>query len=293
VHKCSRQKDERLIGLGHHPDPFFAEPSNKQQQTFPDGAKNSRPAGRAKKEKRGKEKKEESFKTAVQCTETLSFQNMSASASASASAADGGTDNDNLAIDSRHHSKSHKRGIHAGIAAYDKYAAGHKPALPPLAQTPAAIFCDKRNMQKFAHYLVYTALAKGSKEPLSESTVDNYLSAVMNATKERFSETHGEFFLVLGGRNSSITTPNNWLQQLSFNVGNLIRKRDIERGCELEEDTPGLSRTALVEIVGAYFACNTPDAMYRRFVLHLPLPSRVNFVFTLPASATTCVYKVY
>ena len=192
---------------------------------------------------------------------------MSASASASASAADGGTDNDNLAIDSRHHSKSHKRGIHAGIAAYDKYAAGHKPALPPLAQTPAAIFCDKRNMQKFAHYLVYTALAKGSKEPLSESTVDNYLSAVMNATKERFSETHGEFFLVLGGRNSSITTPNNWLQQLSFNVGNLIRKRDIERGCELEEDTPGLSRTALVEIVGAYFACNTPDAMYRRFVL--------------------------
>jgi hypothetical protein len=144
---------------------------------------------------------------------------MSASASASAAATDGAAHDDNLAIDSRHHSTSHKKVIKAAFVAYDKYAAGHKPALQPLAQTTAADFCDKRNVQKFAHYLVYTALAKGSKEPLSESTVDNYLSAVMNAAKERFSETHGDFFLVLGGRNSSITTPNNWLQQLSFNVG--------------------------------------------------------------------------
>ena len=177
--------------------------------------------------------------------------------------------NANGAIDVRRKAESTKNVITSAIKAYDGFAAHHKPPLPSFEQTTADVFCEKRHVQEFAHYLVYEMVGKQSNEPLSDNTVKDYMSGVMNAAKERFEGTHRDFFLVLGGHRSSIATVHNWYQQTNFNISDLIRKRDINAGLEIEEDTPGLSRAALVQVVGAYYACDTNDAFFRRFVLLL------------------------
>jgi hypothetical protein len=158
----------------------------------------------------------------------------------------------------------------AAIKVWDTFAA--KENYSSFEDISEEEFCDRTKMNKFAYYLVYvyTKMSGGEEITLMKNTVLGYLSAIMNAARDKFTTDRDgppSFFEVLGGKNSSVRSGENWYTKMNEGVAKGIVSRAIESGEQVEKDGPGLPKSILAQMCLALFAVGSNAAMYRRFAL--------------------------
>ena len=117
----------------------------------------------------------------------------------------------------------------AAVRQWNAYAA--KYGFPSWDDVDGDCFCSPERVQGLAHYMVHAAVKHNTdteeKEGLAATTVQSYISNLMNAAKERF-PAHAAFFAVLGGNSSSVRGMDNWYTKMNCGISTEIRRRAIE-----------------------------------------------------------------
>lgn len=125
--------------------------------------------------------------------------------------------------------------------AYDTFADKYK--YPTWKETKAEIFCNKKHIAFFTHYLITEYVKRGATSASTASsseteevkaenrankimlgTIKNYVSSMMALGKNKFPES-AAFFKVMGGRNAEIQGSENWYMELIDQMEKIMTRR--------------------------------------------------------------------